>query len=585
MKRWVEHYLEVYGTENKVTEAALNAIPQLTVMKELDAEPTLDELAKAINCLINGKAPGSDGIPPESLKGGKPVIFEHLHKLLKLSWSEKAFPQDMCDSNTINLYKNKGDHSNCNNYQGISLSMSVGKVYAQVMLNRLQILATHIYPEPQYSFIAGRSTVDMVFSFKQLEEKCREQCKPLYIAFIDPTKAFDFVSRDGLFKILKKIGCTPTLLSIISSFHENTHGTMSFDCTSCQPLKDHQWSKTRMHPSTHTVSNLLFHTPTVCLPRFPKQCFPAHQIWWQTVQFGKIKSKDKSQNNPDLWAAVCKWCCIGKPHCRWASGLLNRFSNACKEFGLMISIKKTKVIGQDVDNAPNVMIDGTPWDVVNSFTYLGATITINLSLHEEITTGIDKTLVTMLRLSKQVWENRKLTLATKICIYRACILSTLLYSSETWTTYAHHEASLNSFHLHCLRHILGITWKDKISNTKVLQQTWTQSMCNLLMQCHMHWLGHVRHMDDGRIPKDILYGELTTGSWPKGHPSVRFKDVCKHDLKACHINTGNWEQAASDHAVLRGMTKTGTKLTEIRTETTQQKRQQQKRVWQNLTPS
>ena len=192
----------------------------------------------------------------------------------------------------------------------------------------------------------------------------------------------------------------------------------------------------------------------------------------------------------------------------------------------------------------------------------------------------------MERLSKWVWKKRKLTLATKICIYRACIPSTLLYSSETWTTYSCHEARLNSFHLCFLRHILGITWKNKISNTKVLQQTGTPSMHNLLMQCHMHWLGHVRCMGNGRIPKDILYGELIIGSWPKGCPHLRFKDVCKCDMKACHINTNNWEEAASDHAVWRSMTKTGTKLTEeIGIETIQQKRQQQKWLRQNPTPT
>ena len=42
-------------------------------------------------------------------------------------------------------------------------------------------------------------------------------------------------------------------------------------------------------------------------------------------------------------------------------------------------------MGQDVDNHPNVKINGTPLDVMNSFTYLGATITSNLSLNEEIT--------------------------------------------------------------------------------------------------------------------------------------------------------------------------------------------------------
>ena len=115
--------------------------------------------------------------------------------------------------------------------------------------------------------------------------------------------------------------------------------------------------------------------------------------------------------------------------------LLSRFSHACKEFGLTFSIKVTRAMGQDVNNLPNVTIDGTPLNVKNTFTYLGATIMSNLTLDEEITTRIGKASATMARLSKWVWENRKLTLATKMCIYRACILSTLLYSSETWTTY------------------------------------------------------------------------------------------------------------------------------------------------------
>ena len=116
IKRWVEHYLEICGTENKVTEVALNSISQLTVLEELDAEPTLDELEKAISCLTSGKAPGSDDILPKIIKCGKPVLLQHLHKLLKLCWSEKVVPQDMHDSNTINLYKNKGDCSDCNSY-------------------------------------------------------------------------------------------------------------------------------------------------------------------------------------------------------------------------------------------------------------------------------------------------------------------------------------------------------------------------------------------------------------------------------------------------------------------------------------
>jgi hypothetical protein len=72
----------------------------------------------------------------------------------------------------------------------------------RVVLNRLPQLEDRIYPESQSGFRAGLSTIDMLFSLGQLQEKCRKQHKPLFIAFIDLTKAFDLVNREGLFKTL-----------------------------------------------------------------------------------------------------------------------------------------------------------------------------------------------------------------------------------------------------------------------------------------------------------------------------------------------------------------------------------------------
>ena len=152
-----------------------------------------------------------------------------------------------------------------------------------------------------------------------------------------------------------------------------------------------------MCPSTNTVWNLLLHIPTLCLQRLPRRCFPAHQIFWQTVQFGKIKRVKTILICELLFADDAA---LVSHTAQELQELLNRFSHACKEFGLMISIKKTKVMGQDVDNHPNVMIDGTPLDVMNTFTYLGATITSNLSLNEEITMKIDTASATIARLSK-----------------------------------------------------------------------------------------------------------------------------------------------------------------------------------------
>ena len=126
---------------------------------------------------------------------------------------------------------------------GISLLSVVGKVFARVVLTKLQILAERTLPESQCGFRTGRSTIDMIFSVRQLQEKCREQRRPLFTAFIDLTKAFDLVSRRGLFNLLENIGCPPKLLSVISSFHNNTKGTVNHDGATSEPFDIHSGVK------------------------------------------------------------------------------------------------------------------------------------------------------------------------------------------------------------------------------------------------------------------------------------------------------------------------------------------------------
>ena len=52
---------------------------------------------------------------------------------------------------------------------------------------------------------------------------------PLYIAFIDLTKAFDLVSREGLFSILLKIDSPQSIFNIVKSFYTNTNATFQYD--------------------------------------------------------------------------------------------------------------------------------------------------------------------------------------------------------------------------------------------------------------------------------------------------------------------------------------------------------------------
>ena len=70
--------------------------------------------------------------------------------------------------------------------------------------------------------------------------------------------------------------------------------------------------------------------------------------------------------------------------------LMTRFSDACQDFGLIISLKKTQVMGQDTDSPKAISINDHELDVINDFVYLGSTISDTLSLDAELNKRIGK---------------------------------------------------------------------------------------------------------------------------------------------------------------------------------------------------
>ena len=94
------------------------------------------------------------------------------------------------------------------------------------------------------------------------------------------------------------------------------------------------------------------------------------------------------------------------------------------------------------------------------------------------------------------------------------------------------------------------------------------------LKAKVHAIGHVTWMKYGRIPKDLLYGELETGKRPTGRPQLRFKDICKRDLHGLGTNTDSWEVTATDQDAWRQTVKLG--LSQY--EETQQVKAEEKRL-------
>ena len=103
-------------------------------------------------------------------------LFSRMHQLITNAWEVGSVPQTWKVASIVTIYK-KGDRTDCGNYRG------------------------------------NRSTVDMIFCLRQLQEKCIEQDRPLC------SKAFDTVGRTGLWQLLRKYGCLEKFRTMIEALH------------------------------------------------------------------------------------------------------------------------------------------------------------------------------------------------------------------------------------------------------------------------------------------------------------------------------------------------------------------------------
>nr|VZI26109.1 unnamed protein product [Spirometra erinaceieuropaei] len=243
---------------------------------------------------------------------------------------------------------------------------------------------------------------------------------------------------------------------------------------------------------------------------------------------------------------------------------LDLFSAACANFGLVINTQKTVVMHQPPPNSatapnapPQISVSGTQLQVVENFPYLGSTLPCNTKIDDKVANRISNASQAFGRLQSTVWNRHGLQLSTKLKMYKAVILPTILYGAETWTVYAKQARRLNHLHLSCLRRILRLNWQDRIPDTDVLERRGILSNYAILRQIQLRWSDHLVRMDDERIPKRLFYGDVATGSRRQGGQIRRYKDTLKSSLKCLQINSTNWEELALDRPTWRRTVKTG----------------------------
>lgn len=531
LPRWREHF-----------STLLNRDPPATLSRELQEEaddaaptdtipvtpPTLQETSEAIRRLKAGKASGADDILPELLKCGGPATCEAMHKVLCNIWHTGQPPADWKQAIVLPFFK-KGDKAECKNYRGISLLSVAGKILCSVINTRLRAWRNVHTREEQAGFRPGRGCVDQIFALRQTVEERLKYQQPTSIVFIDFAAAFDSVHRESLWQTMASNQVPAPIINIIRNLYDGSSSRVRAYGQLSEPFLVNSGVRQGcvLSPTLFNfvvdwiLNTALIDHPGVLVGR---ATLPADEEGEVTF--------NEDLNITDLDFADDIALLASTPE--EAEAALNRVYEEAVKLGLVISTAKTKVLHVGVENPTDLDLQGGSIASVEKFSYLGSSISNNGKAGDEVMARIGKATGAFRALSRPLWSRPEISLATKLRIYRASVTTILMYGCETWPLLAHDIGKLEAFDQRCRRHILHISWEDRVTNTEVYRRTRGTPIGQLIRQTRLRWLGHVARMPPVRLPARALAAEgKHIPGWQRrgGGQQTTWRDLIDKELR------------------------------------------------------
>ena len=190
--------------------------------KVLDDPFTEEEVLKTILTLKTGKSPVHDLILNEFIKTSANLLLPFYTNLFNTVFETGEIPEAWTTGIIIPIYK-MGDPTNPSNYRGITLLLTLGKVFTKQINNWLEKL-TEVYgilKSNQGGFRKDNSNVDQLFVIHTLVDMFLKQNRRVYVAWIDYAKALDMVWRSVLWFKLTKSGISSKTVNIIKQIYRN----------------------------------------------------------------------------------------------------------------------------------------------------------------------------------------------------------------------------------------------------------------------------------------------------------------------------------------------------------------------------
>ena len=451
-------------------------------------------------------------------------------------------PQQLKDA-IITVLNKKRDRTECGNYRGISLVAHVGKILLKIIARRLSEYCERvgILPEEQSGFRPNRSTTDMMFVIRPLQELARKKRISLYVCFIYLTKTYDSVDRTLLWTVLARFGVRQIMISVIRQFHDGMRACVRLDDRVCS-----RWFAVEQGLQGCVLAPLLFNIFAAVI-NLASTRFKADKGTMDALVHLRNKREAGWQGEATLGESVLATPLWGMLYADDAGvvsqspeqlrKMMGVIEVVCAAFGLTVSEAKTKITCLRAKGMPestatfSVEAAGQVYNQTNEFVYLGGNVNQNTDLSIEVDRRVRNAWCSFRKYTLELYDRPSAPLELKIRMLRAEVLETMLYGCVAWIPRACHYDTLRRAHHRFLTRCIG--WRKHnradhpISYLDTLLKTGSESIeATLRRRRRILFAGFVARMGDTRLPKCVMFVEMVGGAGCVGGQEKEWMDVC-----------------------------------------------------------
>ena len=201
---------------------------------------------------------------------------------------------------------------------------------------------------------------------------------------------------------------------------------------------------------------------------------------------------------------------------------IQKFAHVTGKFGMVINERKTVVMRYDpasTDPQP-VSIENTELQDVETVNYLGSTICPRNDMSAEFGRRVGLARSSFFRLKQRLWNQRGIRKCTKVRMFSALVMYTLLYGSGSWTR---RELDTNQPETtpYCLaRLMLGSRSTDHVHMTTAYHKLGMVPLRVQLTERTLSWAARLINLPGDWLPRLVMFSQLVEGRQNRVSPTL-----------------------------------------------------------------